>query len=149
MASLEELIEKKIALKKSNSPKWAILRDKYSDLIFRMLSEGFSIREQVELILEAGIFEKLEHNEYRNIVKKHFTKAPTKRGRPRKGDTTPETIEEATVGASKSFSGVVSPTSSPQKTIKTSSSPKLGSSTAILSQDVDLFSMHLQKKSGA
>lgn len=52
--------------------KWEILKEKCGDDIAEMIKNNIPIRTQVELILQAGIVEKLTLSEYYNMLKKHF-----------------------------------------------------------------------------
>jgi len=60
-------------LKKAKKPKkWEILKECCEDDINEMIKLGVPLRKQIEIILNAGVLEKLDLKEYHYILKKHF-----------------------------------------------------------------------------
>lgn len=74
MDTMMKLIDERIEAKKTTRPKWKVLLEDHKKEIDRMNKEKFSIREQVDIILKAGIFKSLDQKEYRTILQKHFKK---------------------------------------------------------------------------
>jgi len=115
---LMEDIEQEI--KKSKMPKWKILETEVGNEVKKMIENMIPIDKQIELILKHKILEKLDRKEYTNIIKKHFGYV----GRNQKRVT-----RIKAVSAAKKVQSI-------NKTIEEK-----------LSEDVDLMSLHLKKKS--
>ena len=115
---LMEDIEQEI--KKGKMPKWKILENKVGKEVKKMIENMIPIDKQIELILKHKVLEKLDRKEYTNIIKRHFGYV----GRNQKKSTQIKTVPVAKKVKSKN------------KTIEEK-----------LSEDVDLMSLHLKKKS--
>lgn len=119
MDNMMKLIEDKIEARRSTRPKWKVLLEDHKKEIDRMRKEKFSIREQVEIILKAGIFKSLDQKEYRTILQKHF--AGRKASETKNSPGSEKKIHIPHHGSSKNAAD-------------------------ILSQDVDLLSIAIAKK---
>ena len=93
--------------------------------IEEMISLGIPIQKQIELILENTNIDKLQYAEYYNILKKNFGYTGKKKGK-------------------KVFEYKMD--NKPQKKSKNQPEKKKESVVDILSSDVDLMSMHLEKE---
>jgi len=116
--SLMEEIEKVIEEKKI--PKWKILQNEADKEIRKMIDSGIPITQQIELLLKYKVVDKLDRKEYTGILVKHFGYSPKKR------------IEKSKKNNAK---------------IKIDKQPiDKRSKTEKLSEDVDLMSAYLEKK---
>lgn len=61
-----------VEIKKSKMPKWRILKETVGEEIEVMIESGMTIDKQIELIIKNKILDKLDRKEYTNIIKKHF-----------------------------------------------------------------------------
>jgi len=114
---LMEDIEEEIV--KTKVPKWRKLKETTGEEIRKMIDNNMPIEKQIELILKHKIVEKLDRKEYTNIIKKHFGY----KGRNKKQV---QKIETKTIYKKEDIN---------KKTIEEK-----------LSEDVDLMSIHLDKK---
>jgi hypothetical protein len=125
MALLDDIEQYK---KETKVTKWRILKE-YETEILEMIKLGISIKKQVELVLKNKILTKLDDKEYRNILVKHFGYTGVT-----KKQVIFEDKQEKTSEIKKPHIQV--------KPVQT----KRSSATDILSEDVDLMSMHLEKQ---
>ena len=129
---IEDIVKKEIQKK---APKWAILKNEAGAEIEKMIQYGIPLKRQIEIILEAGIVEKLDRKEYHNMLIKHFGYEAKKRSEV-------EEIKEeiATVSAPKKRKKFKKPVAKKQAVKKT------GTAADKLSENVDLMAHFLEKQ---
>ncbi|NPA75997.1 MAG: hypothetical protein GXO25_07970 [Euryarchaeota archaeon] len=66
-------------------PKWQVLVEDYREEVETMIELGVPVLQQVKILLDNGVFEKLDVKQYRKIITEHFgykgRKTPKQRAR--------------------------------------------------------------------